>query len=178
VNQNALWDGTENGYISAIGSDHAPAPTAMKELGWDNVFRAPNGEPIPFGAPSMETIVPLVFSEGVVKRKLPIWWMARMMAENPARIFGLYPRKGVIQPGSDADLLIIDPDAETTIKAQNHQSTTGYTPYEDWKVSGKPWMTMLRGRVLLNDGKLEQQPGSGKFIAAGKPIPPIAGKVR
>ncbi len=101
-----------------------------------------------------------------------------MMAENPARIFGLYPRKGVIQPGSDADLLIIDPDAETTIKAQNHQSTTGYTPYEDWKVSGKPWMTMLRGRVLLNDGKLEQQPGSGKFIAAGKPIPPIAGKVR
>ena len=178
VNQNALWDGTENGYISAIGSDHAPAPTAMKELGWDNVFRAPNGDPIPFGAPSMETIVPLVFSEGVAKRKLPIWWMARMMAENPARIFGLYPRKGVIQPGSDADLLIIDPDAETTIKAQNHQSTTGYTPYEDWKVSGKPWMTMLRGRVLLNDGKLEQQPGSGEFIAAGKPIPPIAGKVR
>ena len=178
VNQNALWDGTENGYISAIGSDHAPAPTAMKELGWDNVFRAPNGEPIPFGAPSMETIVPLVFSEGVAKRKLPIWWMARMMAENPARIFGLYPRKGVIQPGSDADLLIIDPDVETTIKAQNHQSTTGYTPYEDWKVSGKPWMTMLRGRVLLNDGKLEQQPGSGEFIAAGKPIPPIAGKVR
>ena len=178
VNQNALWDGTENGYISAIGSDHAPAPTAMKELGWDNVFRAPNGDPIPFGAPSMETIVPLVFSEGVAKRKLPIWWMARMMAENPARIFGLYPRKGVIQPGSDADLLIIDPDAETTIKAQNHQSTTGYTPYEGWKVSGKPWMTMLRGRVLLNDGKLEQQPGSGEFIAAGKPIPPIAGKVR
>ena len=178
VNQNALWDGTENGYISAIGSDHAPASTAMKEQGWDNVFRAPNGEPIPFGAPSIETIVPLVFSEGVVKRNLPIWWMARMMAENPARIFGLYPRKGVIQPGSDADLLIIDPDAEATIKAQNHQSTTGYTPYEDWKVSGKPWMTMLRGRVLLNDGKLEQQPGSGEFIAAGRPIPPIAGKVR
>ncbi|MDP6452996.1 MAG: amidohydrolase family protein, partial [SAR202 cluster bacterium] len=178
VNQNALWDGTENGYISAIGSDHSPAPTAMKEQGWDNVFRAPNGDPIPFGAPSMETIVPLVFSEGVAKRGLPIWWMARLMAENPARIFGLYPRKGVIQPGSDADLLIIDPDAETTIQAQNHQSTTGFTPYEDWKVSGKPWMTLLRGKVLLNDGKLEQQPGSGEFIAAGGPIPPIAGKVR
>lgn len=178
VNQNALWDGTENGYISAIGSDHSTAPTAMKEKGWDNVFRAPSGEPIPFGAPSIETIVPLVFSEGVVKRNLPIWWMARMVAENPARIFGLYPRKGVIQPGSDADLLMIDPDAEATIQAQNHQSTTGYTPYEGWKVSGKPWMTMLRGRVLLNDGKLEQQPGSGKFVAAGGPIPPIAGRVR
>lgn len=177
VNQNALWEGTANGYISTIGSDHAPGNTAMKELGWDNVFRAPNGDPIPFGAPSIETIVPLVFSEGVMKRGLPIWWMARMMAENPARIFGLYPRKGVIQPGSDADLLIIDPDAEVTIHAADHQSTTGYTPYEDWKVLGKPWMTMLRGNVLLNNGKLEREPGSGSFIRAGSPLPPVAGRV-
>ena len=177
VNQNALWEGTANGYISTIGSDHAPGNTAQKELGWDNIFRAPNGDPIPFGAPSIETIVPLVFSEGVKKRGLPIWWMARMMAENPARIFGLYPRKGVIQPGSDADLLIIDPDADVTIHAADHQSTTGYTPYEDWKVSGKPWMTLLRGKVLLNNGKLEQEPGSGSFIRAGGPLPPVAGRV-
>ncbi len=177
VNQNALWEGTANGYISTIGSDHAPGNTAMKELGWDNVFRAPNGDPIPFGAPSIETIVPLVFSEGVKKRGLPIWWMARMMAENPARIFGLYPRKGVIQPGSDADLLIIDPDAEAIIHAAYHQSTTGYTPYENWNVLGKPWMTILRGNVLLNNDKLEQNPGFGKFIPSGGPLPPIAGRV-
>ena len=107
----------------------------------------------------------------------PIWWMARMMAENPARIFGLYPRKGVIQPGSDADLLIVDPHAESTIQAINHQSTTGYTPYEGWKVSGKPWMTMLRGKILLKDGQLEQSPGSGMFIPADGPLPPIAGRV-
>ena len=100
-----------------------------------------------------------------------------MLAENPARIFGLYPHKGVIRPGADADLLIIDPNIEVTIRAQDHQSTTGYTPYEGWKVSGKPWKTMLRGKVLLNDGKLEQLPGSGKFIAAGGPIPPVAGRV-
>ena len=177
VNQNALWEGTAQGYISTIGSDHAPGNTEMKELGWDNVFRTPNGEPIPFGAPSIETIVPLFFSEGVVKRGLPIWWMARMMAENPARIFGLYPRKGVIQPGSDADLLIIDPHGESTIQAIDHQSTTGYTPYEGWKVSGKPWMTMLRGKILLKDGQLEQSPGSGMFIPADGPLPPIAGRV-
>ena len=176
VNQDAMWQGLVNGYISTVGSDHSPAPTAMKELGWDNIFRSPKGDPIPFGAPSIETIVPLVYSEGVVKRNLPIWWMARVMAENPARIFGLYPKKGVIQPGSDADLLIIDPEVETNIQAQNHQSTTGYTPYEDWKVSGSPWMTILRGKVLLNDGKLEQQPGAGKFISAGNPISPIAGQ--
>ena len=110
-----------------------------------------------------------------MKRNLPIWWMARVMAENPARIFGLYPKKGVIQPGSDADLLIIDTDANINIQAQNHQSTTGYTPYENWKVNGKPRMTILRGKILLNDGKLEQQPGAGEFISSGNSISPIAG---
>ena len=175
LNQSALWNGLKNGYLSTIGSDHSPAPSDKKELGWDNIFRAPNGDPIPFGAPSIETLVPLIFSEGVVKRQFPIWWMSRMLSENPARIFGLYPKKGIIQPGSDADLLIIDPNTKSTITAKNHQSTTGYTPYEDWEVQGNPWMTLLRGNILLNDGKLEQSPGFGNFISAGSPIPPIAG---
>ena len=98
-----------------------------------------------------------------------------MLSENPARIFGLYPQKGIIQPGSDADLLIIDPDTTSTINAKDHQSTTGYTPYEDWEIKGTPWMTLLRGNVLLNDGKLEQNPGVGNFIHASSPIPPISG---
>jgi len=175
LNQTALWDGLKNGYLSTIGSDHSPAPSEKKELGWENIFRAPNGDPIPFGAPSIETLVPLIFSEGVIKREFPIWWMSRMLSENPARIFGLYPQKGIIQPGSDADLLIIDPDTTSIIKAKDHQSTTGYTPYEDWEIKGKPWMTLLRGNVLLNDGKLEQNPGVGNFIHASSPIPPISG---
>ena len=175
LNQNALWEGLKNGYLSTIGSDHSPAPSEKKELGWDNIFRAPNGEPIPFGAPSIETMVPLMFSEGVIKRKLPIWWMSRMLSENPARIFGLYPQKGIIQPGSDADILIIDPNDKSIIKAENHQSTTGYTPYENWEITGKPWMTLLRGNILLNNGKLEQNPGIGNFIHASAPISPISG---
>ena len=178
VNQNALWEGSEHGYISNIGSDHAPGSLKLKEPGWKNVFRLPDGQPVPFGAPSIETIVPLVYSEGVVKRGLPISWMARVLGENPARIFGLYPRKGVIQPGSDADLLIIDPDVERTINAADHHGTTGFTPYEGWKISGQPWMTMVRGNVLLNQGKLEQEPGFGEFLPAGGPMPPIAGSVR
>ena len=177
INQEAMWQGAEHGYISSIGSDHAPTSQESKEPGWQNIFRSPDGQPIPFGAPSIETLVPLVYSEGVAKRGLPIWWMARVLAENPARIFGLYPRKGVIQPGSDADLLIIDPKPSTTIHAADHHSTTGYTPYEDWEVRGKPWMTMLRGRILLNGGELEQPPGYGQFIAAGGPTPPIGGRV-
>ena len=70
------------------------------------------GKPIPFGSPSLETLVPLMWSEGVVKRGLPLTWMARVLAENPARIFGLYPRKGAIRVGADADLTIWDPDAD------------------------------------------------------------------
>ena len=81
----------------------------------------------------------------------------------------------MIQPGSDADLLIIDPDAGFHHTRQRHHSTTGYTPYEDREVQGKPWMTMLRGRVVLNQGKLEQKPGYGQFIAAEGPTLPSPG---
>ena len=177
VNQEALWEGTQHGYISNIGSDHAPAPTKSKEPGWQNIFVGPDGRPIPFGAPSLETLMPLMYSEGVAKRGLPIWWMARMLSENPARIFGLYPRKGVIQPGADADLLIIDPEVETTVRAADLHGKSGYTPYEGWNRQGQPWMTLLRGRVLLNQGKLEQQPGYGQFLPASGPTAPIAGRV-
>jgi dihydropyrimidinase len=173
-----MWRGTEEGYVSAIGSDHATSARELKEPGWQNIFVGPNGRSIPFGAPSLETLMPLVYGEGVARRGLPIWWMARVLSENPARILGLYPRKGVIQPGSDADLLIIDPNAERTVRAAELKGKAGYTPYEGWKVKGQPWMTMLRGRILLNQGKLEQKPGYGQFLPAGGPVPPIAGRVR
>ena len=177
VNQAALWRGVQEGFVSTIGSDHAPAAREAKEPGWQNIFVGPEGRPIPFGAPSIETLVPLVYSEGVAKRGLPLWWMARVLAENPARLFGIYPRKGVIQPGSDADLLIIDPDAEVTLRAADLHGNAGYTPYEGWTIEGQPWLTMLRGRVLLNQGTLAQQPGYGQFLPAGGPIPPVAGRV-
>jgi dihydropyrimidinase len=174
----ALWAGLAHGYIATVGSDHAPRSKAAKEPGWKNIFVDPEGKPIPFGAPSVETLVPLVFSEGVVTRGLPITWMARVLAENPARIFGLYPRKGVIRPGADADLLIIDPNHEGTIRAADHHGMAGFTLYEGWKLRGRPWMTLLRGRVLLNEGRLEQEPGYGRYLARGRPHPPLGGPVR
>ena len=178
INQEAMWEGSIQGYISTIGSDHSVHPRANKDKGWDNVFVAADGSPVPHGAPSIETIVPLVYSEGVVKRGLPLWWMARVMAENPARIFGIYPRKGVIRPGSDADLVIWDPEGETTITEKDHQSGARFTLYEGRKVHGRPWMTLLRGQVLFNQGKLEQRPGYGGFIPASGPLPPVAGPVK
>jgi dihydropyrimidinase len=177
-NQPALWKGLEQGYISCVGSDHAPASQELKQPGWENIFVGPSGAVIPFGSPGLETLVPLMYSEGVVKRGFDISWMARALAENPARIFGLYPRKGAIRVGSDADLLILDPMPKRTIRAAEHVSKTGYTLFEGWEVHGKPWMTFLRGRVLLNQGILEQQPGYGQFLPAGSPIPPIGGRVK
>jgi dihydropyrimidinase len=176
--RDALWGGVAQGYISNIGSDHAPRSQAAKEPGWKNIFVDPEGRSIPFGAPSLETLMPLTFSEGVVKRGLPITWMARVLAENPARIFGLYPRKGVIRPGADADLLIIDPEPDGTIRVADHYGMAGWTLYEGWKVRGRPWMTLLRGKVLLNQGRLEQEPGYGRYLARGRPLPPLGGPVR
>lgn len=178
TNQDALWEGSAQGYISAIGSDHSVYPREAKEKGWNNIFVSEEGESIPFGGPSLETIVPLMYNEGVVKRKLPIWWLARVMAENPARIFGIYPRKGVIQPGSDADLCIWDPAAERTIREADLHGGAGFTPYEGWQVRGAPWMTLLRGRPLLKDGKLHQKAGYGEFLPAASPLSPIAGAVK
>jgi dihydropyrimidinase len=149
-----------------------------RSRGWTNIFIDSQGKPIPFGSPAIETMVPLVYSEGVVKRGLPLTWMARVLSENPARIFGLYPRKGAIRPGADADLLIIDPNEDMTIRATDHRGRAGWTLYEGWKVHGRRWMTLLRGRVVLYQGKLEQEPGYGRYLARTHPIPPINGRVR
>ncbi|MBI1733954.1 MAG: amidohydrolase family protein [Candidatus Rokubacteria bacterium] len=174
----ALWQGVARGDVSTVGSDHAPRSKDAKEPGWKNVFVYPDGKPIPFGAPSVETMVPLMYSEGVVKRGLGLPWMARVLAENPARIFGLYPRKGAIRVGADADLLIIDPEPSWTMAAANLRGIAGMTLYEGWKMQGRPWKTLLRGRVLLNDGRLEQEPGSGRYLSRGGPVPPLAGATR
>ena len=157
--RDALWEGLRQGHVSIVASDHSPHPQELKQPGWDNIFVDANGMSVPFGSPGIETIVPLMYSEGVVQRGLPIWWLARVMAENPARIFGIYPRKGVIQVGSDADFLILDPNGDRIVTASDHHSNAGYTLFEGWRVNGRPWITMLRGQVLLQDGEIQQKPG-------------------
>jgi dihydropyrimidinase len=175
----ALWTGSELGFISTIASDHAPRVPAAKEPGRRNIFVDAEGKSIPFGAPSLETLASLVYSEGVAKRGLPITWMARVMSENPARIFGLYPRKGAIRVGADADLTIWNPEAEWTIQHAQHLGIAGFTPYEGWAVRGRAWMTLLRGRTVLNpDGTVEQKPGYGRYLARSSPRAPLAGAAR
>jgi dihydropyrimidinase len=176
--QPAMWQGLELGYISTVASDHAPYPKELKQAGWDNIFLTKEGEVVPFGSPGVETLAPLAYSEGVVKRGLPPSWLARVMSENPARIFGLYPRKGTIQVGSDADLSIFDPSAKMTVRSAEHHGNSGFSLFEGWEISGRPWMTLLRGQVLYNQGTLEQQAGYGRFLDAEGPRSPLGGRVR
>jgi dihydropyrimidinase len=100
--------------------------------------------------------------------------MARVLAENPARMFGLHPRKGAIRAGADADLLIWDPSGEGAIHVADHRGMAGWTLYENFKTHGRPWMTLLRGEVLLDNGTLHQPPGFGQYLHRGRPLPPLA----
>jgi dihydropyrimidinase len=174
----SLWRGSAEGHIATVASDHSPRRKALKEPGWKNIFVDDRGGPIPFGSPSVETLLPLMWSEGVARRGFSPTWIARTMAENPARIFGLYPRKGAIRVGADADLTLIDPDADTTIQVADHHGIAGWTLYEGWKARGRPWMSVLRGRVLLNQGRLELPPGSGQYLARTGPVPPVGSTTR
>lgn len=169
----AMWQGLEQGWIPVVASDHSPHDPALKERAAENVFYFPDGASVPFGMPGAETLLPVLYSEGVAKRGLPLSWLARVLSENPARIFGLYPRKGVIAPGSDADLTVIDPTQRWTVVAADLHSRTGYTIYEGRELLGRPVLTLLRGRVLLKDGALQQPEGYGRFIPAGEPLPPV-----
>ena len=154
----ALWAGLERGWIPVLATDHASYPLDAKEVGRRDIFQAP------FGAPGVETLVPLAFSEGIVRRGLPPSWMAKVLSENPAKIFQLYPRKGALQPGSDADLVVIDPDKRVMLEARNLHQAAGYTLFEGWEVRGWPVLSMVRGKVLLKDGQLVQGPGFGEFL--------------
>ena len=167
--QPAMWKGLELGYISTIGSDHSPSPPGSKPPGWNNIFIGPDGTPIPFGSPGVETAAPLAYSEGVAKRGMPITWLARVMSENPARIFGLYPRKGSLQVGTDADLTIIDPQDSMVVRAKDHHGNTGFSLFEGWELRGKPWMSLVRGQVLLDRGRLAQKPGLREIPGVRQP---------
>ncbi|MGI8552791.1 MAG: amidohydrolase family protein [Dehalococcoidia bacterium] len=172
-NVEAMWRGLRRGTIAVVASDHSPHDPALKAQGAGNIFYLPNGEAVPFGMPGAETLLPVLYSDGVAKRGLPLWWLGRVLSENPARIFGLYPRKGVIAPGSDADLTIIDPQARLTISAAMLHSRTGYSIYEGKELQGFPVLTLLRGQVVLNNGTLQQSPAYGRYLPAGTSLAPL-----
>ncbi|MDD4903281.1 MAG: dihydropyrimidinase [Candidatus Bipolaricaulis sp.] len=153
--RDALWDGLAAGTVDTVASDHAP-----KAKRPDDDFLA-----APYGSPQVETMLPLVYDGGVEQGRLTIERLVRVMCENPAKIFGLYPKKGTLLPGSDADLVIFDPKAKRRISNASQHSNAPYTAYQGREVVGAPILCMQRGRVLLEAGHLSARPGCGRFLA-------------
>ncbi|MBU3135317.1 dihydropyrimidinase [Clostridium gasigenes] len=162
-NGEALWTGINEGYIQTIATDHCPfAFNKEKQMGKDDFTKCPNG------APGIEERISLIFSEGVMKNRISINKFVDVCCTKPAKIFGLYPKKGTIQVGSDADIVIIDPDKEVTITNSKLHSNVDYSAYEGIKVKGYPILTISRGEIIVKDNKFVGKKGRGKFIKRGK----------
>lgn len=158
----ALWSAVEAGDAEVIATDHCSF-TEEQKLSSDSVLT------IYPGIPGSEELLPLVHTEGVKKGRISLERMVSLLSTGPAKAFGLYPRKGVIAQGSDADLVIFDPDVQWELTDQGQHTAAGYTPYHGWKVTGKAELTMLRGDVIMKDGTYYGKPGSGRFLPAGVP---------
>lgn len=152
--QEALWKGLAQGVLDVIASDHAPKEKSKE----DDFFQAA------YGSPQVETMVAVVYEAGVNGGKLTLPRLVQLLSENPAKIFGLYPRKGALKVGSDADLVIFDPLVEHTITKENQHSNAPYTLYEGWRCLGRPVFSLQRGEVILEDGKLKARPGRAQFL--------------
>jgi dihydropyrimidinase len=126
------------------------------------------------GVPGIEMRLPILFSEGVLKRRLTLNQFVALGATNHARMYGLYPRKGTIAIGSDADIAIWDPAIEKRIDYSLLHDAVGYTPYESHVYTGWPQLVLSRGRVVVEDGKLKAARGSGQYLARGVPGPVAA----
>ncbi|MDY7076493.1 MAG: amidohydrolase family protein [Chloroflexota bacterium] len=150
----ALWDALAQGTIQVVATDHAPK---HKDVNGDFLEQ-------PFGSPQIETLLPLVYDGGVNTGRIGVVRLVQVLCENPARIFGLYPQKGTIAVGSDADLVVYDPTCEFPIHAENQHSNAGYTLYEGRRVLGWPEMSFQRGQRVLWQGEIVAEPGRGRFL--------------
>ena len=156
---NALWDGILEGEFDVIATDHCAFTREQKAQAASCFDTLP-------GIPGVETLLPLIHHEGVVKRGMPLSEIARMLSCNPAKLFRLYPRKGSITPGADADIVIFDPNLTKTITSDLQHSKSNYSPYEGRTVQGYPTTVLVRGKVIYDNEMFLGVPGSGRFIAS------------
>jgi dihydropyrimidinase len=166
-NQKYVWDGLTGGVFQVFSSDHAPfrfdTPTGKRNAGTDAPFRA-----VPNGIPGVETRLPLLFSEGVMTGRLPLERFVALTATNPAKIYGLHPRKGTIAVGADADLVLWDPERTVTLtNAMLHHNVD----YTGMRLTGWPVMTVSRGEVVCRDGVPAGAQGRGQFLPCALPTP-------
>jgi dihydropyrimidinase len=157
--QEALWAGINQNLVHHVATDHCPFCCDQKEMGLDNFSKIPNG------APGVENRVELMYSEGVNQERISLNKFVEVTSTTAAKIFGLFPRKGTIAVGSDADIVVFDPEVEHTISAETHHMNVDYSAYEGWKVRGKCRSTILRGQVVIDEGAAQVEEGYGKYLA-------------
>jgi dihydropyrimidinase len=154
-----LWDAVRTDALSAISTDHcAFLWDGQKTLGKDDFTKIPNG------GPGLEDRLKMIHHFGVREGRISLNRMVDLLATQPAKLFGLYPRKGTIAVGADADLVVFDPERRETISASTHHSRCDYNLYEGTEVVGGPETVLLRGNVLVEDGELVGTPGLGRFV--------------
>ncbi len=170
ASQQAVWRGLASGVFQIVSSDHAAFRFDDPEGKRRHGDRAPFTK-IPNGLPGVETRMPLLFSEGVGKGRIDLTTFVALTATNAAKIYGLYPRKGTIAVGSDADVVVWDKDREVVITQGLLHSNCDYTPYEGMRVRGWPAVVFSRGEVVVEEGKLLAEPGQGQFLRCGRPHP-------
>jgi len=156
--QEALWAGIDQGLVQLVATDHCPFTWEQKMMGKDDFSKIPNGHP------AIEHRMELLWSEGVAKGRISANKYVELSSANAARIFGMYPKKGCIAPGSDADIVIFDPNERHALSAQTHHMNVDYSAYEGHEVQGKCKTVILRGKVAIDGGKVLIQKGYGQFV--------------
>ncbi|RYY85380.1 MAG: dihydropyrimidinase [Chitinophagaceae bacterium] len=160
--QETLWAGINQGLVNVVATDHCPFKWEQKLMGKDDFSKIPNGHP------AIEHRYELLFSEGVNKGRITANKFVEVACTNPAKIFGMFPRKGTIGVGCDADIVLFDPAEEHTISVKDHHMNVDYSAYEGWKLQGKVKTVVLRGKVAVADGDCKLQKGYGQFIKRNK----------
>lgn len=156
--QEALWAGIEQGLVKVVATDHCPFTWEQKQMGKDDFSKIPNGHP------AIEHRMELLFSEGVNKGRISLPKYVELTSTNAAKLFGMYPRKGNLGIGADADIAIIDPRKKSVLSASTHHMRTDYSAYEGFEITGKVETVLMRGKVAIENGECLVEPGYGKFI--------------
>jgi dihydropyrimidinase len=158
-NQQVLWDGLRDGFVSTLATDHAPFDFAtQKRMGEKDFTKIPNG------IPSLEDRINVFYTYGVQRDRLDLHRFVDAASTRAAKLFGLFPRKGAIQPGSDADLVVYDPGYRGTLSAKTQLMNVDYNPFEEMPIEGRPSVVTVRGQIAARDGKFVGQPGLGQFL--------------
>ena len=158
-NQPKLWDGLKHDHLQVVSTDHCPfCFEDQKQLGVGDFTKIPNG------GPGVENRLQLIHHHGVNSGKLSMNRFVEIVATAPARIFGMYPQKGTLEPGSDADIVVWDPNAEHTISAKTHNMRVDYSMFEGFRVKGNARQVFSRGELIVENGKFLGTPGRGKYL--------------